>query len=47
MKKYFKILIVILIAAGTGGFIYWQFKKKQIVKDSLQSTVEKKTDSLY
>ncbi|MEO5892183.1 MAG: hypothetical protein ABIQ31_18190 [Ferruginibacter sp.] len=47
MKKLIKILLVIVIASAIGGFIYWQFNKKKIVKDSIEKTISKKTDSLY
>ena len=47
MKKIFKILILVIIAGAAGGLIYWQFYKKGIVKNSIQSAIEKKTDSLY
>ncbi|MEO6722675.1 MAG: hypothetical protein ABIN67_20055, partial [Ferruginibacter sp.] len=47
MKKLFKILLVIIIAGAIGGFIYWQYQKKKIIKDSIDNTIAKKTDSLY
>ena len=37
--------IIFLLAAG--GWFYWQYNKKKIIKDSIQGAVAKKTDSLY
>ena len=47
MKSIIKIIVIILLVGGIGGFIYWQFKKKEIVKDSISNAITKKTDSLY
>ena len=47
MKRIFKILLAIIATAAAGGIIYWQVHKKGIVRDTIETTVEKKTDSLY
>lgn len=47
MKKLVKIIIIIIIVALVGGFIYWQFIKKDFIKDSIETAITKKTDSLY
>jgi len=47
MKKGFKILLVIVIAGAAGGLIYWQVIKKKVVRQSIEKTITKKTDSLY
>lgn len=35
------------MAGAIGGYIYWQYNKKKIVKDSIADAIAKKTDSLY
>ncbi len=47
MKRIFKILIAVVAILLAGGIVYWQIHKKGIVKDTIASTIEKKTDSLY
>ncbi|MEO6549871.1 MAG: hypothetical protein ABIN94_17850 [Ferruginibacter sp.] len=47
MKKIVLILVSIIIAAAIGGYIYLQFNKNKIVKNSIEKAVAKKTDSLY
>src|SRR5215218_5476925 len=47
MKKTFKVLIAIVLIAVAGGIVYWQLHKKAIIKDSIDSALKKKTDSLY
>ncbi|MEP7107284.1 MAG: hypothetical protein ABI760_04865 [Ferruginibacter sp.] len=47
MKKIFKILLVIILTGAAGGYIYWQFNKKKIIRDSIEKAITKKTDSLY
>ena len=47
MKKILKVIIALVAIAAVGGIIYWQMHKKGIVKNSIESTIEKKTDSLY
>ncbi len=47
MKKTLKIVILILIIAAIGGYIYWQYNKRTLVKDSIENTISNKTDSLY
>jgi hypothetical protein len=47
MKKFLKILLAIIIIGIVGGFIFWQYHKKKIIKDSIKNAITKKTDSLY
>ncbi|MES2431864.1 MAG: hypothetical protein V4556_13100 [Bacteroidota bacterium] len=47
MKTFVKVLLVVIIAAAVGGFIYWQSNKKNIIKASIQDAVNKESDSLY
>lgn len=47
MKKVFKILIVLVAAGAIGGYIFWQYNKKKIVRDSIENAIAKKSDSLY
>jgi hypothetical protein len=47
MKKPIQWLLVILALGAIAGIAYWQQHKKRIIKASITSTVEKKTDSLY
>ncbi|CAN5479766.1 hypothetical protein BH11BAC3_BH11BAC3_00410 [soil metagenome] len=47
MKKSLKIIILILIVAAIGGYIYWQYNKRNLVKDKIENTISDKTDSLY
>ncbi len=47
MKKGFIILLVIVLTGILGGYIYWQYNKRKIVKESIANAIAKKTDSLY
>ncbi len=47
MKKALRILVFIVVILLAGGFLYWQFIKKGVVKDALEKAVSKGTDSLY
>jgi hypothetical protein len=47
MKLFTKIIVVVLLIAAIGGYYYWQKNKSHIVKDSIDSVLKKKTDSLY
>ena len=47
MKKYIKIILVIVALALIGGWIYWQQYKKSIIKNSIENAINKGTDSLY
>ena len=47
MKKYIKILLVILAVGLIGGWIYWKQYKKRLVKDTIQNAITRGTDSLY
>lgn len=39
--------ILFLVAAATGGLWYWNSHKKEIVRDKIESAVEKKSKGLY
>ena len=47
MKNILKILLLIVLLGGIGGYIYWQYNKKKIIRDSIAGAITKKTDSLY
>lgn len=47
MKKYLKIVLVVLGLAIIGGAIYWQQYKRGIIKNSIENAVSKGSDSLY
>lgn len=47
MKNSLKYLLVVLVIGITGGFFYWQYNKKKIIKNSIQKAIAKKSDSLY
>lgn len=47
MKKIFKIILVVIAAAAIVGYIYWQYNKKKIIRDSIEKAIVNKTDSLY
>src|SRR5882762_4276214 len=47
MQKMFKYLLLLLIIAAAGVYIYWNQHKKGIIIKTLQETIQKKTDSLY
>ncbi len=47
MKRSFKILIVFILAILLAGVGYWQFVKKGVLKDIVQTAVKKQTESLY
>jgi hypothetical protein len=47
VKKYIKIILVILGVAIVGGWFYWQRYKKKIIRDTIEHAVNKGTDSLY
>lgn len=47
MKKYLKIILVMLALGAVGGWIYWQQYKKSIIRNSIESAISKGTDSLY
>ncbi len=47
MKKGIGILLAVILTGALGGYIYWQFNKKQIVRDSIKDALVKTTDSLY
>ncbi len=47
MKKYIKIITLILVLSLIGGWIYWQQNKKNIIKNSIENAISKGTDSLY
>lgn len=47
MGKYRKIVVIVLSLAGIVALLYWQFNKKQIIHDAIQSAVVKGSDSIY
>ncbi len=47
MKKTVKIILVVLAIAFIGVWAYWQYNKKQIVRNAMENVVSNKTDSLY
>lgn len=47
MKVLFRYIIAILIVGAIAGYVLWQKNKKEIFKASIQSAIQKKTDSLY
>ena len=47
MKKFLKIIILIVAVALVGGWFYWQQHKKGIIKDTIETAISKGTDSLY
>lgn len=47
MKKGFKIILISLLILLAGGWFYWQYNKKAIIKDLIVDAVSKGTDSLY
>lgn len=47
MKKGWKIFLMIIGIVLLGGFIYWQFIKKGIIKNAIAKAVSKGTDDEY
>ena len=47
MSKKINYLFLFIGLAATAGFVYWQFVKKKVVKSSIQTAVEKESDSRY
>ncbi len=47
MKTSRKPIFILIIASLIGALLYWQFNKKQIIRQAIQSAVEKGSDSLY
>src|SRR6478752_9308376 len=47
MKKALKIIFIVIVIGAIGGYIYWQQNKKRIIREAIESTIQKKTDSLY
>lgn len=47
MKLFLKSVIVVCLLVAIGGYIYWQNNKRTIIKDSIKTTVNTKTESLY
>lgn len=47
MKKTLKIIFIIIVIGAIGGYIYWQQNKKRIIREAIESAIQKKTDSLY
>lgn len=47
MKVFLRIIIAVVIIGIIGGYIFWQSNKNSIIKDSIKTAIQKKTDSLY
>jgi hypothetical protein len=47
LKKYLKITFIVVGLAAVGGWLYWQYYKKSIIKNSIENAISKGTDSLY
>ena len=47
MSKKINYLFLFIGLVATAGFVYWQFVKKKVVKSSIQTAVEKGSDSRY
>jgi hypothetical protein len=47
LKKFIKIILVIIAVALVGGFIWWQQHKKRIIKDSIENAISKGTGNVY
>jgi hypothetical protein len=47
LKKFIKIFLVVLGLAIIGGWFFWQYYKKGIIKDTIENAINKGTDSLY
>ena len=47
MKKFIKIFLVVLVLAIIGGWFFWQYYKKGLIKDTIETAINKGTDSLY
>jgi len=47
VNKILKFVLIIIASIAVAGFIYWQFVKKSVVKQSIQNAVKKGSDSKY
>ena len=47
MKKIIRYLLLVIILALIGGYVYWQYNKKKIIRQTIEDAIKKKTDSLY
>ncbi len=47
MKKSIILILSILAILLAGGWFYWQYNKKAIIKDMIKNAISKGTDSLY
>ncbi len=47
MKKYLKIILIVVGLALVGGWIFWQQYKKRIIKNSIENAVNKGSGNLY
>ncbi len=47
MKKYIKIILIVLALVLVGGWVYWQQYKKSLVKDTIENAVRIGTDGQY
>ncbi len=47
MKKTLTYLFVLLLVSATGIFVWWQYNKKNVVKNQIENAVSQATDSTY
>ncbi len=47
MKKIVTYLFVLLLVVATGTFVWWQYNKKNVVKNQIENAVTKATDNAY
>ncbi len=47
MKKYLKIILIVIALLLIGGWIFWQQYKKSIIKNSIENAVNKGSGNLY
>src|SRR5882757_1602785 len=47
MKKFLKIILIIVVVGAIGGFIWWKQNKKKIIRNGIQNAIKNRTDSLY
>ena len=47
MKNLYKYFIVAVLAIAAGGFLWWKFNKKAVVRNEIEKAVARGTDSTY
>jgi hypothetical protein len=47
LRKALKYILIIVILALVGGYIYWNNNKKKLIRQGIEEAIRKKTDSLY